>query len=220
MTIFSALASFSVVAGLMTIVPGLDTALVLRAAISGGRRHAFATALGINTGVLVWGAAAAVGVSALLTASQTAYTAVRLAGAAYLIWVGAGMVWRTVRRPAGTSAAGSGVTPAAAPGPSTLPGAGRAWARGLLTNLLNPKIGVFYVAMLPQFIPADAPHLPMGLLLALVHNVEGMAWFTLLISGTHLARGLLAGDRLHRVIDRITGTVLVGFGLRLALSAE
>ncbi|WP_066951327.1 LysE family translocator [Microtetraspora fusca] len=220
MSTFSALVSFAVVAGLMTIVPGLDTALVLRAAIAGGKRHAFATALGINTGVLVWGAGAAVGVSALLTASQTAYTALRLAGAAYLVWFGARMVWRTMRRPAGTPAAGSGVTPEAAAGPSALPSAGRAWARGLLTNLLNPKIGVFYVAMLPQFIPADAPHLPMGLLLALVHNVEGMAWFTLLIFGTHLARGLLAGARLHRVIDRVTGTVLVGFGVRLALSRD
>ncbi|MFF3665563.1 LysE family translocator [Microtetraspora malaysiensis] len=222
MTVFSALASFSVVAGLMTIVPGLDTALVLRAAISGGRRHAFATALGINTGVLVWGAGAAVGVSALLTASQTAYTVLRLAGAAYLVWFGATMVWRTMRRRSAsltTTSSGAGPTeitdtPAVAAGP------GGAWARGLVTNLLNPKIGVFYVAMLPQFIPADAPHLPMGLLLALVHNVEGMAWFTLLIFGTHLARAWLTGARVHRIIDRITGTVLVGFGLRLALSAE
>ncbi|MCC5575792.1 LysE family translocator [Microtetraspora sp. AC03309] len=246
MTMFSALASFAVVAGLMTIVPGLDTALVLRSAITGGRRHAFATALGVNTGVLVWGAGAAVGVSALLTASQTAYTVLRLAGAAYLIWFGATMVWRTMRgRPASsatTSSASASTQPAlpqlalpeaanregadpevkigsaSVTGPVTGPAG--AWARGLVTNLLNPKIGVFYVAMLPQFIPADAPHLLTGLLLALVHNVEGMAWFTLLIFGTHLARTWLMGARVHRIIDRITGTALVGFGVRLALSGD
>ncbi|GLX00018.1 LysE family translocator [Microtetraspora sp. NBRC 16547] len=243
MTVFSALASFAVVAGLMTIVPGLDTALVLRSAITGGRRQAFATALGVNTGVLVWGAGAAVGVSALLTASQTAYTVLRLAGAAYLVWFGATMVLRTLRGRAATSnavttnsvttttdeagrteAAGGAVAPGTSPetGPETglVTGPGGAWARGLVTNLLNPKVGVFYVAMLPQFIPADAPHLLTGLLLALVHNVEGMAWFTLLIFGTHLARAWLSGARVHRVIDRVTGAVLVGFGLRLALSGN
>ncbi|MEV0974268.1 LysE family translocator [Microtetraspora glauca] len=251
MTMFSSLASFAVVAGLMTIVPGLDTALVLRSAITGGRRHAFATALGVNTGVLVWGAGAAVGVSALLTASQTAYTVLRLAGAAYLIWFGATMVWRTMRgRPAPSTTASSasastqpaplqpalpepalpeaanaeGADPEAkidsAPVTGPVTGPAGAWARGLVTNLLNPKIGVFYVAMLPQFIPADAPHLLTGLLLALVHNVEGMAWFTLLIFGTHLARAWLMGARVHRIIDRITGTALVGFGVRLALSGD
>lgn len=95
----SALLSFAVVAGLVTIVPGLDTALVLRAALTRGRRVAFATALGVNTGVLVWGVAAAAGLSALLTASQLAFTVLRYAGAAYLVWFGVSMI-RKARRPA------------------------------------------------------------------------------------------------------------------------
>ncbi len=209
--VISSIASFAVVAGLMTIIPGLDTALVLRAAVTGGRRQAFATALGINTGVLVWGAAAAVGISALLTASELAYTLLRYAGAAYMLWYGAAMLWR-----ARHTGPGSEPTTQA----TTEGGAARAWARGLATNLLNPKVGVFYVALLPQFIPEGAPHLLTGVLLALVHNIEGMAWFTLLILGTELARGRLADARVRRAVDRLTGAVLITFGLRLALSQE
>ncbi|HET9081928.1 MAG TPA: LysE family translocator [Trebonia sp.] len=90
--------SFAVVAGLMTIIPGLDTALVVRTAVTQGRRHGFAVALGINTGVLIWGAAAAAGVSALLVAPRLAYDAVRTAGAVYLVWLGTAMLWRTWKR--------------------------------------------------------------------------------------------------------------------------
>jgi len=193
----------------MTIVPGLDTALVLRSALTQGRGHAFATALGINTGVLLWGAAAAVGVSALLTASHLAFTVLRYAGAAYMLWFGVSMIIKARR--------GDGVEVSERAGDG---GLGRAWLRGTLTNLLNPKIGVFYVALLPQFIPPQAPPLAMGLLLALVHNLEGMAWFTLLILGTDLLRGWLRRPAVQRGIDRITGTVLVGFGVKLALSAQ
>ena len=92
MTVASALASFALVAGVLTIIPGLDTAMVLRSAVSGGRRHGFATALGIGTGSLLWGVAAAVGASALLTASHLAYDALRIAGALYLLWMGLAML--------------------------------------------------------------------------------------------------------------------------------
>jgi len=144
-----------VVAGLLTVIPGLDTALVLRAAITQGRRQAFATALGINTGALVWGAGAAVGVSALLTASSIAYMLVRIAGAAYMIWLGSKMLWSAVRDRVGIDTPES--TLAAVPAT-----AWGSWRRGLLTNLLNPKIGAFYVAVLPQFIPAGTSHLAPG----------------------------------------------------------
>ena len=204
------------VAGLVTIIPGLDTALVVRTAVAQGRRQGFAVALGINTGVLIWGAAAAVGVSALLVASHVAYDALRFAGAAYLTWLGAVMLWRTWRRRGADGEAADGQLPAAvAPGRAL-----RSWSRGVATNLLNPKIGAFYVAILPQFIPAHAPHLLMGLTLAGVHDVEGIAWFTLLICAAHLARRFLASDRARKIMDRITGTVLIGFGLRLALSSR
>ena len=105
----SDLASFAVVAGLLTIIPGIDTALVVRTTVAQGRRRGFAVATGICTGCLIWGAAAAVGVSALLVASRLGYDVVRIAGAGYLTWLGAMMLWRTrTRRSAGMHvAAGS-----------------------------------------------------------------------------------------------------------------
>jgi len=205
----SAVVSFAVVAGLLTIIPGVDTALVLRTAVVQGRRHAFATALGICTGALVWGAAAAAGISVLLTASHTAYTVMRVAGAIYLVYLGV-MMLRDARRPK-----------AAAEVEVVVVSAWRAFARGMTTNLLNPKVGVFYVAMLPQFLPADVPALPMGVLLALVHDAEAMVWFTLIIGGVGLARRWLSGGaaaavRVRRVTDAIAGTALVALGIRLA----
>ncbi len=211
------MASFAVVAGLLTIVPGLDTALVVRTTLTQGRSRGVAVALGINTGVLIWGAAAAVGVSALLVASRLAYDAVRAAGAAYLIWLGTSMLWRTRRRHDGTGRDAAGSQPVARQPPG---GAFRWWLRGITTNLLNPKIGAFYLAIMPQFIPAHAPHLLMGLVLAAIHDAEGITWFIALISAVHLARRFLESNRAHKVMDRITGTVLIGFGLKLALSSR
>jgi threonine/homoserine/homoserine lactone efflux protein len=210
-------ASFAVVAGLVTIIPGIDTALVVRTTVTQGRRRGFAAALGINTGVLVWGAAAAVGVSALLAASQLAYDAVRAAGAAYLVWLGTTMLWRTwARRGTAPRDATSAESAASRPQESVV----RTWLRGATANLLNPKIGAFYLAMLPQFIPAHASHLLMGLALAGIHDAEGLIWFTALISAVHLARRFLDSNRVHKIMDRITGTVLIGFGLKLALSSR
>lgn len=227
MTVYSALVSFAVIAGLLTIIPGIDTALVVRAAVSQGRRAGFVTALGIGSGTLVWGATAAIGVSALLTASRLGYDVLRLAGTVYLLTLGATMLWRSrTRRHAPITPAVSGTdaeaeadhaapqSAAASPRPGLL----RMWSRGVLTNLLNPKVGVFYVPMLPQFIPARSPHLLMGLALAGVHDVEGMIWFTMLIGTAHRARRWLSSDRVKRGMDRITGIVLIAFGLKLAFS--
>lgn len=217
MEALSGVAGFAVVAGLLTIIPGLDTALVLRTAVTRGHREGFATAVGINTGVLVWGMAAAVGVSALLVASDAAYTALRLLGAAYMVWLGLVLLRNSWRR---GSPATPGREPESAGPPDARGGVLRAWVRGTLTNLSNPKVGAFYIAALPQFIPERASHLAMGALLALVHDVEGIAWFALLIFGAHLVREQLARDSVHRTLDRITGVVLVGFGVRLALAGR
>lgn len=186
--------------------------MVLRSAAANGRRHGFATALGVNTGALVWGAGAAVGVSALLTASTVAYTVVRIAGALYMIWIGSRLLIRALQ--------GDGAGLAALRSPAGEPGLVRSWSRGLTTNLLNPKIGAFYVAVLPQFIPAHASHLAVGLLLALVHDVEGLVWFTAIILGVHSIRAVFARRRARRAIDGITGATLVGFGIKLGLSSK
>jgi threonine/homoserine/homoserine lactone efflux protein len=218
----SDLTSFAVVAGLLTIIPGLDTALVVRTTAAQGRRQGFAVAFGITTGCLIWGAAAAVGISALLVASRLAYDAVRAAGAIYLMWLGATMLWRTrgQRDTARHDPPRYGAASSRPASPSPAESAFRSWFRGTTTNLLNPKIGAFYVAMLPQFIPAHASHLLAGLVLAGIHDAEGIIWFTLLISAVHFARQFLDSDRARKIMDRITGTVLIGFGVKLALSSS
>ncbi|MET3773045.1 threonine/homoserine/homoserine lactone efflux protein [Arthrobacter nitrophenolicus] len=213
MTLMTVVFSFALVAGLLTLVPGLDTALVLRSSISKSRSFAFATALGISTGAMIWGVAAAVGVSALLAASDLAYRVLTLAGAAYMVWLGATFLWKTMRkdkipaRPAGEAA---GVT-------SERNDLFKGWLIGTGTNLLNPKVGVFYIATIPQFIPAGTSPLLVGVLLAGVHCLLSMAWFTLLIFGSGYAARWLQGVRSIRIIDSITGSVLVGFGVKLAL---
>ncbi|MEU1430303.1 LysE family translocator [Nocardia sp. NPDC005746] len=203
------LLSFAAVAGLLTLIPGLDTALVLRAAVSRGRRYAFASAVGIGCGTLMWGAAAAAGVSVLLTASEVAYAVLRTVGAIYLVWMGIAMIRTGLERPIAT-------TEAAVDDSSR--GVFGAWARGLGTNMLNPKVGVFYAAMLPQFLPDGVPHLLMGCVLAVVHNVEGMVWFTVIISVAGAAKTWLNRESVRRAMDTVTGAILLGFGLKLASS--
>ncbi|MUL77005.1 LysE family translocator [Mycobacterium sp. CBMA226] len=208
MSIVGSVAGFAAVAGLMTIVPGLDTLFVLRTAVARGRAPAFAAAFGILSGCLVWGAAAAVGATALLTASRDLYTAVRIAGAAYLIYPGISLL-RTKADPD----AGNDLAPAAG-------ALWRVFANGFLVNLLNPKIGVFYLALIPQFLPANAPHVAMGLLLAMVHDAEGMLWFTAIIMAADRARNILSRSSVRRGIDRFTGSLLLFFGARIALSGN
>jgi threonine/homoserine/homoserine lactone efflux protein len=147
-SIAGSVAAFAVVAGLLTVIPGVDTAVVLRTALTRDRRSAAATTAGILSGTLVWGVAASVGAAALLTASKAAYDVLRLAGAAYLLYLGISMLRRSFRR-----------ATALAPAQPASRGLGGAWLRGFGVNILNPKVGVFYVALIPQFIPPHAPHL-------------------------------------------------------------
>jgi threonine/homoserine/homoserine lactone efflux protein len=205
-----AVLSFALVGGLLTITPGLDTALVLRAAVVGGRRTGYAAGLGVCAGALAWGSAAAVGVSALLTTSRIGFTTLRVAGAAYLLWVGGRLLLRAIR--------GELAAPDVAGGPS--PSTRSAFGRGLVTNLLNPKVGAFYVAVLPQFLPAGTSPLGFGLLLASVHALESLLWFTAVIFGAHALRGVLRRPAARRAVDGATGAVLVGFGVRLGLSGR
>jgi threonine/homoserine/homoserine lactone efflux protein len=207
-----AVLSFALLGALLTITPGLDTALVLRAAVTMGRGPAFATALGVGAGALTWGAAAAVGVSALLTASTAGYTVLRAAGAAYLLYLGIRMIVGALRR--------SAPHPAGADAGVATPTWWNTFGRGLLTNLLNPKVGAFYVAVLPQFIPADTSPLLVGLLLALVHDVEGVIWFAAIIAGARALRGHLTRRPVRRAIDGGTGAVLIGFGVKLGLAGR
>jgi threonine/homoserine/homoserine lactone efflux protein len=209
-TLGAALLSFAVVATALTVTPGLDTALVLRAALTRSRREAAATAAGIVAGLFVWGVVAAVGVSALLTASELAYDLLRYAGAAYLVWFGVQLLLRALRH---GPAAGGPVDEAVA-------SAWRAVRTGLATNLLNPKVGAFYVALLPQFLPVGSEPLLVGLLLAGVHALLSVIWFTLLIVMAALLSRWLRRPATVRAIDGVTGATLLGFGVRLALTGS
>ncbi|MFI8324356.1 LysE family translocator [Streptomyces sp. NPDC085529] len=206
----TALWSFALVVGLLTLTPGLDSALILRTAALGRRTRAWGVVLGIQTGTLIWGALTSLGVTALLTASRLAYETLRWAGAAYLLWMAVRMIADTFRRDGAGAHAEVEVG-----GADTLAGG---WRQGTLTNLLNPKVGVFYVAVLPQFVPAEAPHFAMGLALTSVHVVLGMLWSTVLIASATALGTWLRGPRARRVLDRVTGTVIGAFAVRLAIS--
>jgi len=198
-----ALLAFTAAAGLLTITPGLDTALVLRTAAVDGGRRALLAGLGVCLGCLVWGLAVAVGLGGLLAVSRLAYDILRVVGALYLIYLGV----RLLLRPAPSLGLGS-----ADPTPSP------SWfARGLLTNLLNPKVGIFYVTFLPQFIPSGSSVTAFSMLLAAIHAVEGMCWFGLLVLATRPLSRWLNRPGVAKGLDRVSGLVFVGFGLGLLL---
>jgi threonine/homoserine/homoserine lactone efflux protein len=202
MSVGAALALFVVAAGLLTITPGLDTAMVLRTAAVEGARRAGLAALGVVCGCLAWGLAVALGLGVLLAASQAAYTVLKWAGAAYLAWLGVGLILRPRSK---FDLAADGAR------------RGAWWLRGFLTNILNPKVGVFYVSFLPQFVPAHVPTAPFVFLLAAIHALLGMLWFAALIAGTAPLRRWLSRAAVVRWLDRATGAVFLGFGARLAL---
>ena len=207
MDIAGSIWSFAAVVALLTLTPGLDTALILRTSVLAGRRPAWGVTLGIQLGTLIWGVLTAAGLSALLAASQPAYDVLRWAGAAYLVWMGLRML---LANKAGAESVQE----------QQAVGFRKGFTRGLVTNLLNPKVGAFYVAMLPQFIPAGAPHAAMGLVLAGVHVAEGLVWSVLLIGFASLMSGFLRSPGVRRFLDRLTGVVIVGFGVRLALTTD
>jgi len=206
MTTAQALVAFAIAAGLLTITPGLDTALILRTAAAEGWRRALAVSVGIAVGCLVWGAAASFGAGALLVASHTAYTILKWAGAAYLVWLGVNLL----RKPRASFDTAAGAAP-------PVGGLGRAMAKGLWNNLLNPKIGVFYVSFLPQFIPTGAAPGAFGLLLTVIHVIMGLAWAGGLILATAPIAKALRKPGVVRWLDRVTGGVFVAFGVRIAL---
>ncbi|PWJ53481.1 Threonine/homoserine/homoserine lactone efflux protein [Quadrisphaera granulorum] len=214
MTVQQAVLGFALVAGLLTLVPGLDTALILRTSLTSRRRSALATAAGIQVGCLAWGAAAALGATAVLAASQTAYRVLTLAGAAYLVWMGVRLLVAGFRKIDQDDDAHAG------PRPPSGVSARRAFTTGLVTNLLNPKVGVFYLATIPQFSAAGVPPLAMGLLLAGVHCAIGSVWSLALVLGSSALGSRLASTSFARWVDRVTGGVLVLFGVRVALSAR
>ena len=208
MTITQALLLFTAAAGLLTITPGLDTMLVLRTAIAEGPRRALLAGAGICAGCLVWGLVVALGLGALFAVSTIAYDVLRYAGAAYLLWLGVQLLLKPRTR--------IDVTPLADARRSHAAG----FARGLLTNLLNPKMGVFYVSFLPQFVPAGVNVVAFSTLLAAIHAVLGMLWFVALVLATQPLHRWLTRPAAVQSLDRLTGGAFVLFGLRLATASK
>lgn len=213
MTIGHALFAFSIAAGLLTITPGLDTALVLRTAAVEGSRRAILAGAGICCGLFGWALAVSFGLGALLAVSRLAYDVLRIAGACYLVYLGARIFFRKSAALIDAPVNDENKTLAGDSNTS----APRWFARGFLTNILNPKVGVFYVTFLPQFIPAGVGVTSFSLLLASIHVAEGILWFILLISATRVFSDWLRRPGVAKKIDRVTGVVLAGFGVALAL---
>lgn len=201
--------AFAGIAAVVTLTPGADTMLVVRSALVRGRRAGLLTTLGICSGLFLHAALSALGLSVLLLGSARAFEAVKLAGALYLGWLGL-----------------SALRSAARGAPAPLPGAAaaapargrRSFAEGLLTNVLNPKVAVFYLAFLPQFVGPGDPVLARSLLLAGIHCVEGLVWLSLVTLFVARLRPLLAGPRVQRALESVTGVVFIAFGVKLALT--
>lgn len=196
--------AFVAAATLLTITPGVDTAMVLRAAATEGPRSAILAGVGISIGCLIWAGAVSVGLGALLHASELAYTILKWIGAAYLVWLGLKLLLKPREQFANSAPA---------------PQAGLAALRaGFFTNITNPKIGVFYVTFLPQFIPAGANVTLYSLFLAVVHIALSVIWFGALIAATVPLGRMLRRPVVMKTLDRITGGLFIAFGLKLAIS--
>jgi threonine/homoserine/homoserine lactone efflux protein len=197
-----ALLTFLAAAALIIVAPGPDTLLVTRNVFRRGRRGGFVTAAGTVTGLALWSVAAALGLSALLAASEVGYNVARVAGGLYLIWLGV----QTLRS--------HGTAPATATEAAPLP-MHRAYLSGVLSNLLNPKIGGLLHHVLPGFVPMGAPVGSTAALLGALFVVETALWLLVLVWLVGNGTGRLSRPGVRRWVDRVSGVVLIGFGVRV-----
>jgi RhtB (resistance to homoserine/threonine) family protein len=198
---------FMGVAAVVIIVPGPDTAVVTKNVLFHGRRAALGTSLGVSAGLTVWTVASAVGVASLLRASAVAFTVLKLAGALYLVWLG----FRALRA-ASRASAGEHLSPTASPAI----GARGGFRQGFLTDLANPKIGIFFTSLLPQFVTPGKPILVPFLALGAVFVLMTALWLCGYCLLAARAAETLMRPSVRAAMDRLTGVVLIAFGLRLA----
>jgi RhtB (resistance to homoserine/threonine) family protein len=201
--------AFAVIAAVLTVTPGVDTMLVLRNTIARGRRAGVTTSIGICTGLFLHATLSALGLSVILLRSAVAFEIVKLVGAAYLIYLGAHSIRGAIRRTPAKGAleeggARSGRTPHSA-------------LEGFLSNTLNPKVAIFYLAFLPQFMRPGDWVLGKSLLLASIHCVEGVVWLTALSLFLGGMRAWMTKEGVRRTIEATTGVIMIGLGVRLAI---
>src|SRR5690242_18427432 len=202
---------FLSITAVLTITPGADTALVTRNTIARGRLAAFFTTLGICLGCMTHATLSALGLAAVLNRSEVWFNTVKLAGAIYLIYIGATSLWSAIRHR-------QHQTELATP-PAEITGQRlRSFTEGLFTNLLNPKVMLFYFTFLPQFIAPGEPLLKKSLLLALIHVAMGLVWLTVFASLLHTMRGIFSRSAIRRRLEAVTGGLLIAFGLKLAFA--
>jgi threonine/homoserine/homoserine lactone efflux protein len=204
-SVLTAVATFTLAATLIVLLPGPDTLVVMRNLIQGGRSTAALTVAGVLTGLTVWVVTASLGLSALLEASRDGYTALRIAGAIYLIWLGT-QSWRsrTVTEPSAV------VRP-----PRRIVGSG--YGAGLITDLLNPKVGVFFVTFLPGFVPHGRAVGSTSLIFGSIFLVLTAMYFGVLLALAGRVTAWMTRPVIRRRLDRATSVVLIGFGIRLAV---
>jgi threonine/homoserine/homoserine lactone efflux protein len=202
------LAAFLGVAALVICTPGQDTALTIRNTLAAGRQGGVLTALGVSSGQAVWAVATSAGVAALIVASEPVFFALRLAGAAYLVYLGLQSLLAAIR---GTAHALS------APGRGGPLAPRRAFRQGLLSNLGNPKMAVFFTSLLPQFAPEGGGAFVVLLGLGLAFSVLTLAWLSAYAVVVARVGDVLRRPTVRRVVDAVTGAVLAALGLRLAL---
>jgi threonine/homoserine/homoserine lactone efflux protein len=203
------LAAFLAVAALVIVAPGPDMALVARNALRDGRGHAVATGVGVFAGLVVWTVAASAGLAAVLRASQAAFLALKLAGGCYLAYLGLRTLYDAYR--------GRASEPSAHGRTGRSPGWRRSLRQGLLSNLGNPKIAVFFTSFLPQFVSGGRAPFSALLALGLLFSALTLAWLTGYAAAVARAGDLLRRPRVKRAVDGLTGAVLLGLGVRLAL---
>ncbi|MGW0480353.1 LysE family translocator [Nonomuraea sp. NPDC003214] len=197
---------------LVAMVPGVSTAVILRQTVRSGRGSGLSATLGNETGILAWGLAAAFGLSALLLASQLAYDVMRITGAVVLVVMGAQSLWQA-RRGAPEPGPADALVPSAA-------GHRRSYLLGLGTCLANPKAAVFAMSFLPQFVP-QGRNVPLTLVtLAVVWVLVDLLWYTALIWAVAQAKDMLGRPVVRRWLERISGVVLIGLGMRLVVEAK
>ncbi|USA55579.1 LysE family translocator [Acinetobacter sp. C32I] len=188
---------------LLTITPGLDTTLIIRTATLEGKAKAFQAALGINLGCIVWGMIVACGLGALLMASDLAFNALKWMGAIYLTWLGLNLILKPRSQLAGLN-------------DSTTT---QNWfIKGFWGNLLNPKVGIFYISFLPQFIPQSSSPVVWTMGLVMIHVLIGLIWSIFLIAAMQFISAYLKQPKFIRYMDRITGSIFILFALKLAFS--
>jgi RhtB (resistance to homoserine/threonine) family protein len=196
--------AFIGVAALLTILPGADMALVTRNVLALGRRRAMLTIAGICAGCVIHATASALGLSAILATSATAFNVVKTLGAGYLVWIGIQSI-REAGQPAAVVAADTSRRARLGP-----------FLQGFLTNILNPKVAVFYLTFLPQFISPGEPVLRRSLLLASIHIVMGFIWLTAYAWFIDRLGAVLTRPRVKAWLERVTGGLLIALGARLA----